>query len=188
MAVCVNGGDLLSLIGVLGDGHKSECKRRWISLISVGWLPLCESPSRKLPRSSSAGYPKGLEIVLLRVLPIVIRSASPNTPNSVSSARCHRRAGNRPDEAGELACDGDTDLVDVNAAALQVSKATAQADLGLPGMAADGFGLALLTTVEELAQACRIAVTPGAWALPVLVMLPRRTVLPLERSEGTSPR
>ena len=103
----------------------------------------------------------GLEIVALRVLPIVIRSASPNTPNSVSSTRCQRRgAGDRPDKAGELACDGDTDFVDVNAAALQMSKASAQTDLGLPGMATDGFGLALLTVTEELAQSRRIAVLP----------------------------
>jgi hypothetical protein len=44
---------------------------------------------------------------------------------------------------------------DVHAAALQKSKATAQADPGLPGMVADDFGLALLTAVEELAQAWR---------------------------------
>jgi hypothetical protein len=60
MAVCVNRGFIL-----LGYWAMALVQRRWISLISVGWLPLCESPSRKLPRSSSAGYPEGLEIELL---------------------------------------------------------------------------------------------------------------------------
>ena len=126
----------------------------------------------------------------------MIRSASPDT-----RIVCLRHdsgaglAGDRPDEAGELSGGGDADLVDVDPAALQVSEATAQAHLRLPGMAPNGFGLSLLPARKRFAQACRIAVVPGRFgskrrapALPVLVMPPLRTVLPLERSEGTNPR
>ena len=41
-----------------GDAKRAGEQRRWIRLISVGWLPHRIFPSWKLPRSRIAGCPK----------------------------------------------------------------------------------------------------------------------------------
>jgi len=100
----------------------------------------------------------------MRVLPSVIRSSSPN--NSESILGCNWRgglSGNGQDEAGERSRGDNAHLVDVRPAARQQEKeAAADVHLSLSGVAADGFGLLLLTGRKRNAQARRIALAPAA--------------------------
>src|SRR2546422_2913992 len=65
-----------------------------------------------------------------------------------------------PEKPGELASDGDADLVWVQLARAQTSITVRQAQLRPPGDLAYGFGLALLADLQTATEACGEAVIP----------------------------
>ena len=101
----------------------------------------------------------------------------------------------RPDEPGELARDGNDDLVGGQLARCQAAKARAQAGLRLPRDVRDGLGKVCVAARDDGADARRMAIglvastrMRRAGELPALVIEPRRRLQPLECSPGTKPR
>ena len=98
---------------------------------------------------------------------------------------------NRPHEANELSCNRGTNNRGFLSARAQRAVTGGQAGLRFPGDLAD-LGRRGLHAIELFdANLRRMAISTSMWRtrpFPVLVIPPRRTVSPVDRSRGTRPR
>jgi len=171
--------------------------RRWITLVSAGWLPHFISSSRGCLGLRTGIIALDAHAKFSRV-PLIVPAhrvagsvaafsgvcAVLSLPGWFSAAWVSSRerfnlSGDVPDKAAQLARDGYTDFVLRQLASrAQMFEALGQAQLRAPGDIAYGFRLTLLPHFQWAAHSGRVAIGPSrldqdsAGVLPALVMLP----------------